>query len=91
MKNFNKFSFHQFLESRDKQFYKEAEFNKDNPAHPDYPDFDDPDFFLKHPDYTVKALPDPDDTQYVPPRKQRNIKRGWLYDKLYGIKKQKPS
>ena len=43
MKNFNKFSFHQFLESRDKQFYKEAEFNKDNPAHPDYPDFDDPD------------------------------------------------
>jgi hypothetical protein len=85
MKNFNKFSFHQFLESRDKQF------NKDNPAHPDHPDFHDPDFYLKHPNGIVKPLPDPDDTQYVAPRKPRDPNRGWLYNKLHGIKKQKPS
>jgi hypothetical protein len=30
MKNFNKFSFHQFLESRDESFYREAEFDVDN-------------------------------------------------------------
>lgn len=88
MKNFNKFSFHQFLESRDKQF------NKDNPAHPDHPDhpdFYDPDFYLKHPNGIVKPLPDPDETQYVAPRKPRDPNRGWLYNKLHGIKKQKPS